>query len=335
VEIGGGPSNQRSTVYWPNNQTIRDIEIIGLDPNRTNEIGTVAFNETMGGAEDILFQNLTIKGTERPVSTNMNHMFGKLKFYDISLKSSDPSAYQGRGLKWGFRGHGLAQWDLRYVDVPMTEEHGCYFDNIQGNSRFIEVTVHKPGRTGFQVVNRPNSGPSGFGMLQFYKCRVLGADVWAGGGSDFTIAGHLGVVKLIDCESIGNPNKSSGAIVVWTDDDPKKGGAYLNKNGYSTKKIIIQNFTSLHNKADRDHVQIAGCEKVVLDEFDITGNKTAISLGWKDSGGIQNGSYKVKVACPFAAYEGFNSWEKMRWYNYNTNQSFWLDDEEINDFAGC
>jgi len=335
LSIGGGSTNQRSTVFWPNKEPVHDIEIIGLDANRGASMFSVTFSDTEGGADNVLFQNLTILGTERPISTTMNQIFGLLKFYDISVETSDPKAYKGRGMKWGIRGHGPAQWDLRYVDIGMTEEHAVYLDNIQGNSRFLYVTTHKSGRTGFQIVNRPKSGPSGFGRLQFFKCNVLGNDVWAGGGSDFTIAGHLGIVLIEECQSIGDPKKSSGAIAVWTDKDPKKGGAYLNKNGYSVDKIIIKDFIAIHPKSDRDHIQISGCERIVLDGFDVTGNKTAISLGWNGSGGIHNGTYNVKTPCPFALYEGFNSWKKMRTYNYSSRQAMWLDNGDINALAGC
>jgi hypothetical protein len=338
LSIGGGNTNQKRTVVWQNGP-VHDLEIIGVAPDRASRIRGIQFIGDKGGADNIRFQNLTVAnpgGSFAPIRTYKNFLFGLLRFYDITLEALDPGAWKGNGMKWGIRGHGPAQWDIRYMLCPKAQEHSVYADNLQGDSYFMYIDALNNGRTGIQLTNRGTSGPTGFGNVLLKKVSVRGNDKRSGGGSDITIVGQHGHVHILDCESIGDPNKSSGALVAWSD---KGHGWWPDDHGFTTTKLTLENFRAVHPNADRDHVMLSGIGRAAIKgTFDVTGNKTALSLGGNKylGGGVETGSFRLGLPDPKSQNPGWNAWRKIKQWKKNSdgqvNMSY-LTDAEIDQLA--
>lgn len=327
----GTNPNMTHTVTWGSNGPVRNVKIIGGEASRAAKIGGVGvFNH----AGDLLIQNATIMndaGAFAPFLVNQNGIAGYMQLFDINIEPKDPTAWQGNGMKWGIRGHGCARWNLQNVKFWKALEHNGYFDNCQGTSYFMSCLGGGTGRTMFQFTNRQESGPSAFGDLIVKGCESY--NVGGQGGSDFTFAGiGPGTLWFFDNKSIGAPTGSHGSFVCWSD---KGHGLYVNKNGFSTGGLIIRNFIVNHPNADRDHMAIAGVEKVVITNWNVTGNKTAIALNNKGTGNIDNGSVGlyVKGGVPPSQWSGWNSNVKMTKYNPQTDKKTILTNAQIDALA--
>ncbi len=216
--------------------------------------------------------------------------------------------------KWGARLHGRCRFDFRANHFEYMHEHCLYADSPQGNSFFMHNTMEGSTRTMVQIVNRSNDnpGPSGFGYLLIEGNTATNIDL--DGGSDFTVAGHLGVVILRDNHSTTNGIQAGqqGSIVVWSDENPAH-GIYTNPNGFTTNKVIIQDHGVNHPNADRDHVQISGAEVVeIRGSFLIVGNRTAFVFDSLFGGSIPNGSECFFQPQPVSQYGGFQSATKVK-----------------------
>ncbi len=132
------------------------------------------------------------------------------------------------------------------------------------------------------------------------------------GGSDFTVAGHLGVVIFRRNVSmhVASQVGSEGSIVVWTGANK---GTYRNHKGLTTSKVILQGHVVVHPKADRDHVAISGVQTVEIhDGFCIAGNRAALGLDAPYGGKIKNGRECFYLPPLVSAYTGFKSSSRMR-----------------------
>ncbi|MCV0439711.1 MAG: hypothetical protein K5880_13880 [Hydrogenophaga sp.] len=324
--LNGTNPNQTHTVTWQG-QDVDDVTIIGIEPNRAMKIGGVTVFNKMG---DFKIQNATLMnsgGAFAPLLVNMNGIAGFIRLYDINFLPKDPTAWQGKGMKWNIRGHGVARWDCRNLNFHEAVEHGAYIDNHQGKSWFINCRGSGMGRTMLQLTNRKQSGPSAFGDLIIKNCVAM--NNYGQGGSDYTIVGNgPGTVWFINNKSFGAASGSHGAFVHWTDFGH---GAYLTEGGHSTGRLIILNFEVDHPNADRDHVAITGCDEAIMANWDISGNKTALRLQGQFGGGNNMdldkfGLYSWNQYTP-SQNPGWKSWKKVK--DDSTGQ--WLSDPEIDD----
>lgn len=285
LQLNGGNPNGTRSVIWENGN-VRDITILGGEPGKAASILGVGLFDGMG---DLRIENATLMNagvSKAPLLVNMNGIVGKIKLYDLKFLPEDPKAWFGKGMKWNFRGHGVAGWDCRNLQFHKALEHGGYVDNHQGDSYFINCRGSEMGRTLLQITNRAESGPSAYGDLVIKGCEAR--DNEGDGGSDYTIVGNGdGTIWFMNNTSYGNANGSQGAFVHWTDHGH---GAYLTESGHSSQRLIMMNFVTKHSNADRDHVAIAGVKDVIIAGWDITGNRTAMHFNSQFGGGIDNGS---------------------------------------------
>ncbi len=326
LKLNSNNPNQTHSVIWQG-QDVKDFTILGTEPNRNAKIGDVFVFDKTG---DFHIENATIMnhgGSFAPVLVSMNGIAGYIKLYDINFLPMDPAAWQGKGMKWNVRGHGVAGWDLRNVNFHKAVEHGAYIDNHQGKSYFINCRGSEMGRTMLQITNRKQSGPSAYGDLVIRNCVAMNNK--GDGGSDYTIVGNgNGTVWFVNNKSFGATTGSQGAFTHWTDFGH---GAYLTEGGHSTARLIIVNFEANHPNADRDHMAITGCDEAIMVNWDITGNKTALRLQGQFGGGNNMdldkfGLYNYKQSTP-SQHAGWKSWKKVR--DDSTGQ--WLSDAEIDE----
>lgn len=325
MKLNGTNPNLKNTVAWEG-QNVRDINIMGGEPDKAAQIGDVGVYDKTG---NVRIQNATImnhRGSFAPLLVMKQGVVGNMRLYDIDFMPMDPGAWQGNGMKWNIRGHGAAQWDCRNIKFHKALEHGGYIDNHQGDSYFTRCYGESMGRTLLQFTNRKESGPSAYGDLVIKRC--VARYNKGNGGSDFTIVGNGdGTVWFANNTSIGHADGSHGAFTHWTDFGH---GAYLTSGGHSTRRLIIVNFTVNHPNADRDHVSITGCDNALMSKWDITGNKTALELNGNFGGGnhMNEGAFRLhtrKIAP--SQSPGWKSWKKVR----DQITGKWLSDTEIDE----
>lgn len=319
MQIGGGDAGLHTyRVEWPSKPI--DVAIRGVTGYPNDQIGsfTILRNLNNGtptpGVKRIRFQDLRIlppsfanavvftpKGAQEPSYSGGGYARIQIYGCEFLRGSGNP--------KWGARLNGRARFDFRANHFQYMHEHCLYADSPQGDSFFMYNTMEGSTRTMLQIVNRSvdNPGPSGHGYLLVEGNTATNVDL--DGGSDFTVAGHLGVVIFRGNFSTTNGIQAGqqGSIVVWTDADPVH-GIYTNANGYTTNKVIIQNHAVNHPNADRDHIAISGAEEVeIRNSFIISGNRTAFCFNSPFGGPIPCGSICFFQPAPVSQYTGFQS----------------------------
>lgn len=315
-----------NTVKWTTGD-VGNITVVGDEPNLGARLGGVAcFNHT----GDVRFENLTLmngSGSTCPFIVNANGLVGRILLYDLQFLPMDPNSWQGKGMKWNIRGHGVAKkWDCRNLKFHKAVEHGGYIDNHLEDSYFVQCVGGEMGRTFLQLTNRAQSGPASQGILVITQC--VSNNVGGQGGSDYTIVGNgEGTIYFLKNKSFGS---TQGAFVHWTDAGH---GLYKTQNGYSSAQLVIHDFEVASPSADRDHVMIAGVEDVILSDWNITGNRTAIGLDSKYGGNIQNGAVALATGGkPPSQEPGWNTPKKMTkgvWNNGVWQSTHTLTTQEI------
>ena len=217
--------------------------------------------------------------------------------------------WMGQGMKWGWRGHGPAQWDMRYCEVSPAQEHSGYGDNYQGTSYFVGITGGGNGRTFLQHTNRTTSGPTQFGDIIVQDCTCTGVTDFGGGGSDYTFSGCMGLVYVKNCKSMGAKVASNGAMVFWTD---VSNGNYANANGYTFTRVLVEGFVADHPSARRSLLMASGVENFELrDSFVLCGPRPALDLDTFYGGPKGNGSVKFYTPTAPSTYRGFAGSERV------------------------
>lgn len=313
INLGGpyGAQAKSPTAFWPNGAPIKNLTLLGLQDNRQAGIQGLTVFDGLGGVDQVRLENLTMwngPNSATALLTCMNQVHGLIQGYGLNFKAVDKSGYGGRGQKWGVRGHGPAQWDLRDLDVDPCLEHTVYWDNAQGTSYFVRIKGSGNGRTLLQGTNRVQSGPSQFGDTFVLDCEARDINADAGGGSDFTFVGCLGLLLVKGCRSYGNAAGSNGALVCWSDVGH---GLYKNANGYTFDRVQIVDFVADHPNANRSHVMLSGIEDAEVYDFTVKGNKRAFDLDPQYGGPVKNGSVRFLVPSPVSKYAGFKAWKKV------------------------
>ncbi len=258
-------------------------------------------------------ENLAIRGAEFGNSvfstpnglppTLGDSVYPTLQVYGCRVEKGGGHPY------WGARLHGRARFDFRDNHFAYMGEHSAYVDSPQGDSYFVRNTTSGSTRTMLQVVNRStaNPGPSGHGLLLVEG--NLATNVDGSGGSDFTVAGHLGTVIFRNNVSYQGAGQSGsqGSIVVYTDDSAEH-GAHLSDAGYSTDRVIVQGHMVFAPDADRDHVMLSGVEEVeIRDGFLVIGSRTAFHFDAEFGGPVKNGTECFVTPVPASIHPGFMS----------------------------
>lgn len=311
IDLGGpyGAQNKSQTAYWSNGRPIRGLRIIGLDDDAGIEGVTVW--DGLGGVDDVRFERLTFwnpRYSKTPLLTAMNQVHGTIAVYWCQFKASYLDQYMGKGMMWGWRGHGPARWDVRDCHVEPCQEHSGYGDNYQGTSYFLGITGGGNGRTFLQHTNRTTSGPSQFGDIFVQDCSATNVDDFGGGGSDYTFVGCAGTVYVKDCQTIGG-RQSNGALVFWTD---TSNGNYL-IDGYTTTRAVVENFTAKHAGARRSLMMVSGVKDFELHQpFTLEGPTVSLDLDTTYGGPIKNGSVEIFGRARPSTYLGFAAPVKVR-----------------------
>lgn len=330
VQIGKYDPNKPFAVWWPNGQVIRNVSIVSEIPSQPCIIRGVSIQGNIlqaagHGVDDITFKDVKLKNMGSSATAfivSMNSVQGMIRLYNVDLISGSPGSYGGYGLKWGIRANGPARYDIRGFKCPAAEEHCLYLDSVGadagGDSYFLDITQKAPsGRTGIQIVNRKDPihgsmGMSGLGNLYFRRLKL--STVAGGGGSGFTIVGHLGGVFLKDLRYKGN----LGAVVFWSDSSK---GLHLTPDGYTVPYARIEDVYVDAPAADRDHIMISGVKHVQIKRFLVKGNKAAFSFNSSYGGPIPNGLIEFIGPKPLSAYTGFKAGQKIKINNQvQTNQ---------------
>ncbi len=331
IQIGKYDPNKPNAVYRSNGDIIQNISVISELSSQRCTIRGVLFQGRVDvpgahGVHDITFKNINFKNignAATALTVSMNSVQGMLRFYNVELVSGSPGSYGGYGLKWGMRGNGEASYDIRGFRVPTAQEHALYLDSVNGgiggDSVFTDITQTGPsGRTGVQIVNRPPQygalGP-GTGGLYFRRLKLW--TVKGGGGSGFTVAGHLGPVFVKDLRYKGN----MGAIVFWSDSGK---GLYTTPEGYTTPYARLENIRVESPSADRSHIMAAGVGLLEVKRFLVRGNRAAFDFNSTYGGPIANGQVRFIRQGPLATHPGFKSGLKIKL----NNQS--LSNQQIN-----
>lgn len=322
-QIGGGAAGLKPyRCTWQNHAI--DVAVRGAVGSFVDEIpGFVLYKNLTNGTETpgvarFRVENLAIVGSLHGTSvvhtpkglppTFGDSVYPLLQIYRCRVEKGDGKP------EWGIRLHGRAQFDVRECHFSYMQEHAAYIDSPQGDSFFVRNTTSGGSRTMLQVVNRStdNPGPSGHGVLLIEGNLATYFD--GSGGSDFSVAGHHGLVIFrhnVSYQGLGQTG-SQGSIVVYTDDTAPH-GAYFNDAGYSTTKVIIQGHIVYAPNADRDHVMISGAGEVeVRDEFLIFGSRTAFHFDTTYGGTVPNGSECFVSPVPTSIHPGFMSALKVR-----------------------
>jgi len=303
VSINNPNGNLTHTVKWTTGN-VSNVTIVGAEKNMQSKVGGIA---VFNGAGDLRIQNLTLMNggeSSTPFIVNQFGTVGRMTLYDLMFLPRNPNAWGGKGMKWNIRGHGPAGWDCRNLKFHKAVEHGGYIDNHQGDAYFVNCVGGEMGRTFLQLVNRVQSGAQAWGKLVISKC--ISSNVGGGGGSDYTIVGNgEDPIYFLDNESIGS---TQGAFVHWSDGGH---GLYPTSNGFSSRQLSISNFSVNSPNANRDHVMISGVEEVLISDWNITGNKTAVALDTVYGGGIDNGTVSFVSNVPPSQNPGWNAWRKV------------------------
>lgn len=265
VFFQANPSNcNQNAVGWGGG-VVHDVDIVGLD--NTAGINGIFLQGDIsqaggGGIDRVTFQGLRLHnqgGSRSPVQSTNSKRNGLLRIYDCAMDADDPTAWSGKGMKFGMRLY-LTSLDARDNIYPVgAEEHNIYIDSPGWNGAydpsFIAVnnkTFAATGRTGIQVVNRlypaeqnvcnPGSNPvigsPGLGKILIRNNRLF-ADASAGGGATVTIAGHHGDVWIED-NTLGAFGGAGGSvdtagIVVW-----EPCSTWINDAGFATNAVHIE-----------------------------------------------------------------------------------------------
>lgn len=328
LSLNNPNGNLVETVKWTTGN-VGNITIIGDEPDLGTRIGSIGcFNNT----GDVRIEKLTLMnpGTSTcPFIVGQNTIVGRMLLYDLQFLPMDPHAWQGKGMKWNIRGNGVARkWDCRNLKFHKAVEHGAYTDNHLEDSYFVKCVGSDMGRTLLQLANRAQSGPASQGVLVVSQCVSNNGGTGGDGGSDFTIVGNgEGTIYFLNNKSFGS---RQGSLVHWTDQGH---GVYLTQNGFSSSSLIINDFEVNCPNADRDHVSISGVEDVIVSDWNITGNRTAIGLDSKFGGNIKNGSVALATnGKPPTQEPGWNTPKKMTkgiWSNGVWQSTHILSDQEI------
>ena len=314
LDIGGpfGAQNKSQTAFWPNNAPIRNLRIIGL--NEEAGIEGVTIWDGLGGVDDIRFERLTFwnpKHSKTPFLTAMNQVHGRIGIYECKFKALDLEQFMRRGMMWGWRGHGPAQWDVRHVVVDPCQEHSGYGDNYQGTSYFVDIRGSSNGRTFLQHTNRTTSGPCQRGDLYVVNCRADNISDFGGGGSDYTFVGCMGTVYVEGCSSFGDAGiETNGAMVFWTD---TSNGNYENRAGYTTTRAVVKGFTASHMHARRSMLMVSGVQDFELhQDFLLLGQTVSLDLDTTYGGPIKNGQVEIFGPTAPSKYDGLDCPIKAR-----------------------
>ncbi len=317
--FGGGPAGLKPyRCYWKNyamdvavrgatGPFVDEIVGFGLGKNLTN--GTITPGVKLFRAENLSIRpglsSWSVVSTPNGLpETFAGGVYPLLEIYGCVFHKGDGQP------KWGARLNGRCRFDLRGNHFQYMKEHSAYIDSPQGDSIFAGNSTGGSTRTMLQVVNRSieNPGPSGHGYLLI--AHNIATNIDGSGGSDFTVAGHLGVVIFRANVSLQGywQTGSQGSVVVYTNENPAH-GVHLNANGYSTNKVIMQRHFVFAPNADRDHVTITGAEEVeVRDAFLIGGNRIAFYFDETLYGGsIPNGKVCFLLPPPVSNSQGFLS----------------------------
>ncbi len=316
-QIGGGSAGLKPFVaYWKSFPI--DVAVRGAKGSDVDELAGfgIGKNLTDGtvtpGVKRIRVENLSIRPSSYATSaistpnglvpTLSGNVYPLIQVYGCVVRKGSGKPH------WGARLHGRARFDFRDTYFEPMVEHCVYADSPQGDSFFLGNRTEGTTRTMLQVVNRKtNPGPSGHGHLLIEDNFATNID--NDGGSDFTVAGHLGVVIFRRNVSFQGPwqTGAQGSIVVYSDDSPGH-GVRLNANGYATNKVIVENHAVFAPNADRDHVMISGAEKVEIREaFYFIGNRTAFHFDAPYGGVIPNGDECFIMPPRVSVKDGFMS----------------------------
>ena len=255
IDIGGpaGYQNKDNCAYWKRGP-ITNVTISGVPSRPASTIGPMRFWNGLGGVRDIEFVDLRIQNDPNefaPILTAMNEVHGHITLVRCDFIGSG-SNWNGRGMKWGIRGHGPARWTITGCTFEPAQEHSIYIDNPQGDLLIEECDGVGNGRTFMQITNRPTSGPSQFGNILVRECSCFDIDDAGGGGSDYTFVGCTGKLEVVNCES---GNTKNGALVCWTD---TSNGTYPVRESYSFDSVSIVNFKAVSRRATRPMISLSG-----------------------------------------------------------------------------
>jgi hypothetical protein len=323
LSMNGNNVNQVQTVKWTTGN-VGGVTIIGDEPEAAVKIGAVTVFDKTG---DLRLENTTLmNGAEAycPLIVNQGGLVGRMTLYDIAFLPKDPTAWAGKGMKWNIRGHGVAKaWDCRNLKFHKAIEHGAYIDNHLEDSYFIRCVGGDMERTLLQITNRSQSGPGSKGKLVIMRCVATDIGKGVGGeGSDYTIVGNgEDPIYFMENKSV---NSRGGSFVHWSD---KGHGLYLTQNGYTSSSLVIHDYKVNSQNADSDHVMISGVEEVIISDWDIDGNKTAIALNTSFGGSIKNGSVCLSYEGEPSQSPGWKTPSKMK------VGSTFLTDPQINALA--
>lgn len=356
--LGFGNSHSIRAAHWPNGEPITDIWILGQDAHghqgdlRALSHGTIdlptislSMGHGLGGWDRIGFAGVKFQpapGAPSGLLTNVLNPGGSITAYGCQIARADTQDYAGRGIKWGMRlnsdWHEMDFRAINVIDAP--QEHGFYIDSVR-DSYMADITVRGAGRTGIYTVHRGEHGKPRImgGDFLLERCEVLDSDKSAGGGSDFTFVGHLGKIHLRDCESF---NSASGSFTSWTDEGH---GAYLNRDGYSTDRIILDNFTARTDRADRTAIMCSGARRVDVHEFRVSTNKGAFDglidgarsrYGGPIGNGIVRWNQTVRTTSRnLVQHPGFEKWGNgmLGYYDFegdpDGHKTRWMSEREI------
>lgn len=291
--IGVGNASGAHTVKWPEGP-VHSLKVYGLDES-AQLVGGLALGDDYGGCPyDLKFIDLKWKVTgQSAVLAYMNTgPYSELVFKNITFDTSATNPSNGVPVcKWVFRFHGRSQFRIENChQTHQNQEHFVYADNVQGDSLVKNCTAVRNGRTMVQIVNRKDSGVSGFGTVTVENCLAIDSGITEQ-ASAFTCAGHMGHVIFKGCKT---QNAYGGGLVNWFEPaDPSKGklGAWKNANGYSTNKVSVLDCEWHGPNQDRDAMMISMAEEVELDGNKIVkSNHDGLRLHHQQS--IGNGSVK-------------------------------------------
>lgn len=292
LKIAFGSPWSVDLVKWANNQPVSDLEVYGLDSTAKIQ-GTIAFGNQYGLPKNLKFHSYThVASSQAAYIANMHTgPYLGMEFEDILFECP---AVNGKPLnKWIFRFHGNVQFNIKGCEQQSQNiEHFVYADNVPGDSSVQDCTAYKNGRTMVQIVNRKESGPSGFGTILLKNLTAVENGITEG-ASAYTCAGHQGDFIVENCSTIGS---RGGALVTWFEGPnpamtPPKLGAYLDVDGYAIQNVKITggSFDNLSH-GDRDAIMLSAARSVDVGPTDVKSNKSAIHFDHQQ--GKTCGSFK-------------------------------------------
>lgn len=268
-----GSPHSVNTVKLPNNEPVHDLHVYGLTPDAVIT-GGVSFGAQYGLPYNLHFSDYTHKCTSQSAFiANMNSgPYLGMKITDVLMDTSALTSTGKPVNKWVFRFHGYTQFHIENVtQTHQNGEHFVYSDNVQGDSVIRGCTAYRNGRTFIQIVNRGDSGPSGYGHIVIENSTAVESG-YTEGASAYTIAGHAGTVSVLGCKAI---NTKGGALVAWA---PSNHNDYRNAEGKSVDHLIIDNCDFQSSTGDRDAIAISSCSIAEIGICKIHYNKNAIHL---------------------------------------------------------